>query len=136
MGRPEVRSMPGRLAVRAMLCANPVSVLRLEAGAQNLRLVFRQNESHQADLRSISMSQTVTSTSIFVRFMRQRGFYRVEVNQTTERAIERLTFNKLGFYEVKSSTEEAMLWRHAQWAADSLKELESLKALEVLPIRS
>ena len=119
-----------------MLCANPVSILCLEAGAQNLRLVFRQNESHQADLRSISMSQTVTRNSIFVRFMRQRGFYRVEVNQTTERAIERLTFNKLGFYEVKSSTEEAMLWRNAQWAADNVKELESLKALADAPTRS
>jgi hypothetical protein len=119
-----------------MLCANPVSVLRLETGAHNLRLVFRQNESHPADLRSISMSQKVSSNCMFVRFMRQRGFYRVEVNPTTERAIERLTFNKLGFYEVKSSTEEAMLWRHAQWAADNLKELESLKALEDLSTRA
>lgn len=73
------------------------------------------------------MNQNVTSERVYVRFPRQRGFYLVEVNQETQRAVDRLTSNKLGYYELGYSTDEPVLWRYAQFATENIKELARLK---------
>jgi len=68
------------------------------------------------------------SDTILVRFPRRRGFYRVQVNRATAPAIDRLERSRHGFFEVVIECDEDLLWKHAEPAAGSLKELEEILA--------
>jgi hypothetical protein len=54
---------------------------------------------------------------IIVWFPREGAYYRVAINGSTEEAVWRLEVNSDGYHEVVVKSDEAILWKQAQFIA-------------------
>jgi hypothetical protein len=74
------------------------------------------------------MEHVTGRANIIVRFPGKRGYYQVTVGRDTANAVERLQWNRLGFYDLVTQCDEPILWKRAQFVTEHLKGLERLEA--------